>query len=374
MFKFAKSPEVKERLKNIKEKFGENGEKFEIAPINIDSVLGITENTTIRTRIANLTLPEIKLISVNKLIVDLTEEAQRDAILRLKKLIKQFGENGEKFDMQRCGVLTVVRRSNGTYQVVDGAGRLFAIKELLKNNSLKVYCLILRDTGAQVEKQAFCDAKTGVVPLANGHLFMTQGYMEDTADNNYSVQRQIVNVLNKMNYTTAPGHGIKTLTLSAVVFAGRLGYLQEAYDIANRLWFQETLGNSAKKVEGTALSALAAFLYTYKNDMTKKAWERLEKRLGKLDFKKLKATAQSKNKRNIDAGLDQSRDESRALAEYMVKIHNSHLPEGMSRLSSSNLHKIQKDFAHEQDWVWSYMNDAWRLKEVGEVYDVVDED
>lgn len=318
-----------------------------------------------QSRLPNLTYPDIRPIRAGLFDIDISEDRQRDPELRKRKLIKQFGEHGEKFDFEKFEVVTAIPRANGRFFPSGGMGRVWAVMNLLQRPDLEVPTLIRRAQGDQAEKKAFVHSQTNTVPIKDAQLFMTYGSMQGRT---YDAHRAIVDELRVLDYTTVPGHGSKSLTLSATIFAGRLGQLRKAIIVARSWWFGAQLQKNSEwkhKIEGSALAAIAAFLYVYDGVVD---WKRLDKKFKNTNFETIKAEAIERF--IADQTTHQGRDDAQAICKELVRRYNSGLQDG--RLSVADLSAIRDDFA--KDVFFVKMHDIWRMFNRGEGRPEVDDD
>lgn len=314
----------------------------------------VTERKSVSKKLPNFIYPDIRPVRADKFVIDFSSDRQRDPGKRKQRLIRQFGENGEKFDFDLFEVVTAVPRPDGTFFPSGGMGRVWAILNLVKRPDLELPTLIKRQSGDQAEIRSFYHTQTNVVPIAKGQLFMTEGRLTGTK---WSEHRAIVETLDGMGCSTAPNFGPNAVTLSAAVFCGRLGQLREAHTLARRWWFaaKTPKGEYKFKVEGTAMDVCGALLYTY-GPFSKAEWARLDKLFEGKNFEDLRRSA-------LDDYSDpdaQNRDQAPYIARKMIERFNSRQPAG-KRWDRDELLQIRMDFA--DDPFWKDMHDAWRMKD-----------
>lgn len=336
-----------------KDRAAENAERIEEAYANAAA-------NSIRRKLPNLRYPTIVPVRADKFILDLSESRQRDPEKRQRKLTNQFGENGEKLDMDDFEVITAIPRENGLFFPAKGMGRVWSVINLLKRPDLELPTLIKQTTGDQVEKRTFVQSQTTTVPIKSAELFMTYGNMEGK---DYELHRVYVRELNRLGLTTVPGHGGTSLTLTAAIFALRLGKLEEAYNDARRWFYPDTyaagrrLGQYKHKVEGVALVVAAALRYVYGDKVD---WKRADAKFTGIDFDAFKRDALIE----LEGQHHQSRDDAPAVLRWMIRRYNSNgqFRKGYEKLDPSEALSIRDDFEKGCQF-WKDMNDAWRMED-----------
>jgi hypothetical protein len=89
----------------------------------------------------------IKQIPANLMFVDTTY--QRDPALRHAK----FASRAKKFDAMRLNLLTVSKRSDGRWAILDGAGRHYMVTQILNKHSFVFNCTAYEGLSYQQEVQ-----------------------------------------------------------------------------------------------------------------------------------------------------------------------------------------------------------------------------
>lgn len=313
-----------------------------------------------RRQLPNLERPIIDYVRADRFVLDLSENRQRDPILREDALKKQFGENGELFDFEKFEVVTALPREDGSLFPSAGMGRVWSIVNLLKRPDLEIPVLIKREVGDQKEKRAFVHSVTNAVPIKKAQLFMTLGNL---TGKEYEIHRAIVQELARLGLTTIPGAGPHSITLTSAIFAARLGTLSEAYRLCRKWWFGDIVkstGQYRHKVEGTALTAVAALLYTYGPYLD---YDRLDQKFAGKDFNKFKADA-------IEAcgnPTDQGRDDAPSVVKWMTRKYNNNPPKRgdgafkkFTNMDFAETSQIREDFDRGAP-LFKEMHDTWRM-------------
>lgn len=322
--------------------------------LDLDELFDVSSAAPKKVKLPNFDYPTIIPVRADLFDIDLSDHRQRDPELRKRKLIAQFGENGEKFNFDNFEVITALPRDNGRFFPSGGMGRIWAVINLVKRPDLEVPTLVKKQAGDQKEKLSFVQTQTGVSPIKAAQLFMTYGSLEGKA---YEVHRAIVRELNRLGLTTVPGAGPNSITYTAAVFAGRLGKLEGAYNLARDWWFTDKLkaGAYRYKVEGTALAAIAAMLYSYDEHIID--LKHMAKRVKDLNYKEFKSDATTQYGNGT---THQGRDDAPALLHAMIDRYNSRRPKNLKSLAFSETMHIRADFK-ENAPLFREMHDAWRM-------------
>jgi hypothetical protein len=321
----------------------------------------------IRVKLPNLQYPNIVPIRADAFDLDLSENRQRNPEKRRKKLVAQFGENGERFNFDDFEVVTALLRPDGTLFPGAGMGRVWSVVNLLKRPDLLIPTLIKGIVGDQPEKRTFVHSMTNTAPISSAELFMTYGNMTGA---DYELHRAYVAELNRLGLTTVPG-GPNAVTYTATIFCCRLGTLATAHDKARKWWFARTnsKGVYKTKVEGCAMAAVGAFAYLYGDTVD---WTRAERKFGNKIFDDIKRIAVETY---TDAKSHQGRDDAPAVLKWMVRQYNTGTkPSRFKLLDIAEAVKIRDDFERPDAKkgvvgakFFNEMHDAWRM------FDTVDD-
>jgi hypothetical protein len=309
-----------------------------------------------KRQLPNLQRPIIEFVRADRFVLDLSENRQRDPVLREKKLKKQFGENGELFDFEKFELVTALPRDDGSLWPSAGMGRIWSVINLLKRPDLEIPVLIKREKGDQKEKRAFVHSVTNAVPINKASLFMTLGNL---TGKEYEVPRAIVQELTRLGLTTVPGAGANSVTLTAAIFAGRLGVLSDAYRLCRKWWFADTVkrtGNYKRQVEGIALTAVSALLYTFDDVLD---YDRLDSKFEGKDFDAIKKDATSAYS---PGAKPEGRELSQIIAKWMCRKYNGNPPKTgrFTSLDFSQTLQIRDDFDKDSP-LYKDMHDTWRM-------------
>lgn len=309
-----------------------------------------------KRQLPNFERPIIEWVRADRFELDLSENRQRDPELRKHRLEAQFGKHGELFDFEKFEVVTALPRENGKLWPSAGMGRVWSVINLCERPDLEIPVLIKREKGDQKEKRAFVHSVTNAVPISKASLFMTQGNL---TGKDYEVHRAIVHELVRLGLTTVPGAGANSVTLTSAVFSARLGVLSDAHRLCRNWWFNATVkrtGNYKRQVEGTALTAVSALLYTFDGVLD---YDRLDSKFEGKNFEDIKDDA---IKAFSPGAKPEGRELSQIIVKWMCRKYNGNPPKTgkFISLDFSQTLQIRDDFDRDSP-LYKDMHDTWRM-------------
>lgn len=295
-----------------------------------------------------------KYLPAEKLFVDpddLERDTQRSPEERKEHLIKLYGTRGQLWKDELAGAITVKERKNGLYAIKDGAGRWWAVMNLLKEPKKELLCVITEKTG---DLEAFRALNAGV-HISTGKIFMAKG---NDPKNRY--EHRVCTVLKENDYTTVPGRKYRTISVKAACFAYDLGFLNSTLALAKEYWGTRTSKAGKKthvRVDGYAIAALAAFLFTYKR-LPDFSLERLEHVLIRVPFTELLEGARDR----LPPRKEHARQWAVALCKELVARYNLGLAK-QPRLKMDDISKLQEKVMKHENYV-SVHRDVWEMRKV----------
>lgn len=295
-----------------------------------------------------------KYISADKLFVDpvdLERDRQRDPEERKNHLIKLYGPRGGLWRDDLAGAISVKERQDNKFAIKDGAGRWWAVMNLLRQPRKELLCVVLNGTG---DLEAFKSLNSGV-HIPKGKMFMARG---NDPKNTY--EHRICNVLRQHDLTTVPGRGWRTVSINSVCFAYDLGVLYSTLTLAKRYWCEKTTLKGKikyRRMDGYLLAGLAAFIFLYQK---KREFDpnRLDHILGKIPLEETIDEARM----FLPPKKEHARQWAVAICKTLVRQYNRGTRK-TAKMNSDDIGKLQERVANHQNYSTIH-RDVWEMRQV----------
>lgn len=294
-------------------------------------------------------------IKAEKLFIDpndLQLDNQRSPEERKEHLTKLFGARGQYWKDDLAEAITVAERPNGMYAIKNGGGRWWAVMNLLKEPKKELLCVVMTEKISDLE--AFRALNAGM-HVPNGKIFMAKG---NDPKNRY--EHRVCNVLKENDYTTVPGRQYRTVSVKAVCFAYDLGVLNKTLALAKEYWGTKVSKLGKKKhirVDGYAIAALAAFLFTY-NKNPAFSLNRLEHVLMRVPFDELLDGAKDR----LPPRKEHARQWAVALCKELVHRYNLGLSK-QPKIRMDDISKLQEKIMTHENYA-AVHKDVWETRKI----------